>query len=110
MKYYGVPDSKLSDWLRDKEYLVTADEGEAVAMAAGYYLATGKLATVFMNADGFLNALVPLTSLIIPYQIPISWVISTGRQEVQHKVASDSLQSIIDLYVYQGAGDFALIK
>jgi hypothetical protein len=63
-----------------------------------------------MGADGFLNALVPLTSLIIPYQIPINWVISYGRTEVQHKVASDALERIISLFNDKGIGSIELIK
>ena len=36
----GVPDKKLATWLGDKEYIMASDEGEAVAIAGGYWLAT----------------------------------------------------------------------
>ena len=96
--YVGVPDSKLKGWLEDKEYIMATDEGEAVGIAAGYYLATHEIPTVFLSADGFMNALNPLTSLIIPYEIPVHFIISTGRSEPQHKVASDTLEDLIKLY------------
>jgi phosphonopyruvate decarboxylase len=109
MDTFGVPDSKLMDWLIKEEYLITADEGEATAMAAGYYLATGKVGTVFCNADGFLNVLNPLTSLLIPYQIPVNFVISYGRKEPQHIIASESLKKLIELYVNKGRSTFEFI-
>jgi len=93
--YVGVPDSKLKDFLKDKNYLVVADEGEAIGVATGYYLATGKKATVFMSADGFCNALNPLTSLVIPYWIEMDLVISTRDDEPQHKVMSEAVYDIL---------------
>ena len=96
--YVGVPDSKLKNWLKDREYIMAADEGEAVGLAAGYYLATHETPTVFLSADGFMNALNPLTSLIIPYEIPIHFIVGTGRSEPQHKVASDTLEALTKLY------------
>jgi len=100
--FVGVPDSKLKDFLKDKKYLVVADEGEAVGVAAGYYLATGKKATVFMSADGFCNALNPITSLLIPYKIPCDLVISKRDDEPQHKVIHDSIHQIIKAVVGDG--------
>ena len=56
----GVPDKKLAKWLEDKgEYMITTDEGEAVSIAAGAYLATKKPSDVCISADGFMNALNP---------------------------------------------------
>ena len=98
----GVPDSKLKKWLTGEEIIAT-DEGEAVGIAVGYYLATGERATVFMSADGFCNALNPLTSLVIPYEIPIEWIISSGRTEVQHKVMTDTLEKLIKIYDTKGS-------
>lgn len=91
----GVPTSKLKDFLKDKDYIVATDEGSAVGMAVGYYLATGKTGTVFMGADGFLNAMNVLTSLVIPYEIPVDWVISVGREEEWHKEASNFVKEYV---------------
>lgn len=93
----GIPDKILVDWLGDKEYLTCSDEGEAIGIAAGYFYATGKPATVFGSADGFMNMLCPLTSLVIPYNIKMKLVISMGRKEAQHFVASELLEDIIKL-------------
>jgi len=100
MRYVGVPDKLLSEYLKDKVYLTATDEGEAVGYGAGYYLATGKRANVFMSADGFCNALNALTSYVIPEGIEMNLIISTGRQEPQHKVMSDILEDLIKLLPY----------
>lgn len=84
-------------WLEGKDYYNCSDEGEAVAMGAGYWYATGNRATVFMSADGFMNALNFITSWIIPEKIGMHLVISIGRTEPPHKVATEITQPIIDL-------------
>lgn len=96
----GIPDKVLVKWLGKKEYIKPSDEGEAIGISAGHYLATGKPATVFMSADGFMNALNPITSYIIPEGIKMNLVISTGRTEPQHKVATKMLKRLIDLLEY----------
>ena len=93
----GVPDKILIDWLKGKEYLSCSDEGEAIGIAAGHYLATGEAGTVFMSADGFCNALNPITSLVIPENIKMKIVISFGRKEAQHVVMSELLEDIVRL-------------
>ena len=100
----GVPDTKLKDWL-DGDELIATDEGSAVGIATGYYLATGKTATVFMGADGFLNALNALTSLVIPYEIPMNWVVSVGRREEWHIEASKLVQDYV-----KGKSNFRIIR
>lgn len=93
----GIPDKLFVYWLGDNKYITPADEGEAVAIAAGYYLATGKKASVFMSADGFCNALNPLTSWIIPDKIEMDFYISVGRLENQHFIMSKILKDLIKL-------------
>jgi sulfopyruvate decarboxylase TPP-binding subunit len=99
----GVPDKRLAKYLEGKEYITASDEGEAVGIAGGYYLQTGKRATVFMSADGFCNALNPLTSWVMPEKIEMNFIISSGRQEPQHKVMSDILEKIINILPYDTA-------
>lgn len=96
----GVPDKLLVKWLKGKDYIAASDEGEAVGIGAGYYLATKKRATVFMSADGFCNALNPLTSLVIPEGIKMNLVISTGRKEPQHREMTRILKPLIKLLKY----------
>lgn len=93
----GIPDKLITSWLGNKKYIVTADEGEAIGIGIGYYYATGKTATVFMSADGFCNALNPITSHLIPYNVPMKIVISVGRKEAQHVIMSGILEDIIRL-------------
>ena len=61
---FGIPDSCLKRLLSYfaatkpvSEHLVTANEGAAVALAAGYYLSTRKIALAYMQNSGFANAL-----------------------------------------------------
>jgi len=100
MYLIGIPDKLLVKWLGDKDYIKPADEGEAVAIGAGYYYATGKPATVFMSADGFCNALNPLTSLVIPEVIKMNLVISTGRKEKPHYIMTYALDKILKVIKY----------
>ena|SRR3989344_2006017 len=100
----GVPDKKLAKWLEDKgEHLIATDEGEAVAIAGGWWLGKNERATVFLSADGLCNALNFLTSWIIPDGIEMNLVVSYGRQELPHKVMTDIVQSIIKLLPYDPA-------
>lgn len=93
----GIADKLLAKWIKGKKYITPADEGEAIGIAGGYYLATGKRAIVFMSADGFMNALNPITSWVIPEKIKMNLVISIGRKESQHYVATKTVKKIIKL-------------
>lgn len=107
---FGISDKKLNKWLEGKDYITTSDEAESVAMAYGHYLATKEKATVFMSADGFMNALNFLTSQIIPENIPMHFVISYGRTEKPHYVASELLEDLITiLKTYADAITYELI-
>ena len=87
----GVPDSVLKKIIKNKKCIFATDEAEAVAIAVGYYLATGKEGEVFAGSNGFLNAMDFLTSLVIPYNIPVKWTIGVGRKEEWHEISSDIL-------------------
>lgn len=78
--FCGVPDSLLKDFcacadsvLDKKSHIIAANEGNAVALAAGYHLATGKTGLVYFQNSGIGNALNPLLSLADQevYQIPM---------------------------------------
>src|SRR3990167_7716308 len=79
------------------DFLDCSNESDGLAMAGGYWLATGKRADVFFSADGLCNALNFLTSWIIPEGIEMNLFISTGRQESPHKVMSDIYDDLIKL-------------
>lgn len=92
-----ISDKVLIPWLQGKPYIDVSNEGEAVAICAGYYFATGKTGTAAFSADGFMNALNFITSWIIPENIPIHIVISIGRMEPAHFVATEITEPIIKL-------------
>ena len=48
---------------KKENHIITANEGSAVAMAAGYHLATGKNSMVYLQNSGLGNIVNPLMSL-----------------------------------------------
>lgn len=95
--FTGVPDSLLSSlsaWLLDKnpkQHVIAANEGNAVGIAAGYHLATGKIPVVYMQNSGIGNTVNPVASLLHKdvYQIPalflVGWRGEPGvHDEPQH--------------------------
>lgn len=82
--FAGVPDSLLKNFCAyvddnaaEGEHIITANEGNAVALAAGYHMTTGKVAAVYMQNSGLGNTVNPLTSLTDPevYKIPLLMII-----------------------------------
>lgn len=84
--FTGVPDSLLNDFclymaakIPDGRHVMAANEGNAVAIAAGNYMATGDIPLVYMQNSGIGNAANPLLSLThtfvygIPMVLVIGW-------------------------------------
>jgi phosphonopyruvate decarboxylase len=106
----GVPDSLLKDFcafvadtVPSGQHVIAANEGGAVAMAAGHYLATGKPAVVYMQNSGLGNALNPLISLASPdvYGLPMVLVIGWRGEpgtidEPQHVKQGKATKDILD--------------
>lgn len=96
--YAGVPDSLLknvcayiSDNLDERHHVITANEGAALALAAGHYLATSEIPVVYMQNSGEGNIINPLASLTdkevynIPVLLIIGWRGEPGmKDEPQH--------------------------
>jgi phosphonopyruvate decarboxylase len=96
--FTGVPDSLLKDFcayvtdhVPTADHVIAANEGNAVALAMGHFLGTGKPALVYMQNSGIGNAVNPLLSLADPevYSIPmllvIGWRGEPGvKDEPQH--------------------------
>ena len=90
--FAGVPDSLLknicayiTDHCDAQHNIIAANEGAAVGIAAGHYLATGKPACVYMQNSGEGNIINPLASLTDPevYNIPVLLLIGwRGRPGV----------------------------
>jgi phosphonopyruvate decarboxylase len=59
------------------EHIIAANEGNAIAIAAGYHMGSGKLAAVYMQNSGLGNTINPLTSIADPevYRIPLLMII-----------------------------------
>jgi len=108
--YAGVPDSLLKDFCAyvtdhtptDRNY-ITANEGSAVALAAGHYLATGKPGVVYLQNSGLGNTVNPLTSLSdqavygIPMLLVIGWRGETGKKdEPQHVKMGSISREVLD--------------
>jgi phosphonopyruvate decarboxylase len=107
--FSGVPDSLLknvcayiSDNAPNENHLITANEGSAVALAVGQYLATGKPSLVYMQNSGFGNAINPLLSLAdeqvygIPMIVLIGWRGEPGvKDEPQHIKQGDVMEEIL---------------
>lgn len=97
--FTGVPDSLLKSicaYIKDNtdcdKNIIASNEGNAVGIASGYYLSTGKIGLVYMQNSGIGNAINPLTSLNdkLVYNIPvlllIGWRGEPGKKdEPQHK-------------------------
>jgi len=96
--FVGVPDSLLKDfcaYLEDNaeanQHLIAANEGNAVAVAAGYHFATGDSAVVYLQNSGLGNIINPITSLAhtdvykIPMLLIVGWRGEPGiPDEPQH--------------------------
>lgn len=90
--FAGVPDSLLknvcayiTDHFDAQHNIITANEGAAVGLAAGHYLATGQPACVYMQNSGEGNIINPIASLMDPevYNIPVLLLIGwRGRPGV----------------------------
>lgn len=110
--YTGVPDSQLKslcDYLMvryktdSKHHIIAANEGNCVAIASGYHLATGKIPVVYMQNSGEGNIINPLASLTSSevYSIPMILVIGWRGEPGVH----DEPQ-----HVYQGKVTLKLLE
>ena len=98
--FSGVPDSQLKALCNylihtygvdAKHHIIAANEGNAVGLAAGYHLATGKVPVVYMQNSGEGNIINPVASLMndkvygIPCIFVIGWRGEPGvHDEPQH--------------------------
>lgn len=107
--FTGVPDSYLhgfADVLAASERardVTAANEGNAVAIAAGHYLATGGVPLVYMQNSGLGNAVNPLASLAcegmlgVPMLLLVGWRgYPFGSDHAQHRLQGRSTPAILD--------------
>ena len=103
--FSGVPCSHLSGPTyvlsqRPGYYVPAANEGAAVAMAAGARMA-GTRSAVLMQNSGLGHAINPLASLVLPYQIPLLAFVSlrgcpAETDEPQHAVMGTATEAIVN--------------
>lgn len=105
--FTGVPCSFLTPFInhaindRNLDYVGAASEGEAVAIAAGAWLA-GRETTVMCQNSGLGNAVNPLTSLNFPCLIPtliiVTWRGQPGlNDEPQHELMGQISHGLLSL-------------
>ena len=108
--FTGVPDSLLKNFCAyvtdtaDKQHhIIAANEGNAVGIAAGHYLATGHPALVYMQNSGLGNTVNPLLSLAdekvysIPMVLMIGWRGEPGvHDEPQHVKQGEVTLALLD--------------
>ena len=96
--FTGVPDSLLkhfcayiTDNTSKESHVIAANEGNAIGLATGHYLGSGKPALVYLQNSGLGNVINPLISLAdkevysIPMLIMIGWRGEPGmKDEPQH--------------------------
>ena len=110
--FSGIPDSTFKNFMKfladnqggDLQNLVACNECEAIALAAGYHLATNRIAIVYMQNSGFGKIINPLSSLCDPevYSIPIllmiGWRGEPGKSDAQqHKKMGRIMISLLDV-------------
>src|SRR3972149_4980032 len=106
--YTGVPCSIFKDLIiclnknQKVQHVRATSEGEAVGLAAGYFLAKKKNPIVYRQNSGLGNAVNPLTSLAdrdvysIPMLLFISWRGEPGvKDEPQHKKIGRVMLSLL---------------
>jgi phosphonopyruvate decarboxylase len=105
--YTGVPCSFLGPFINRAiahpklDYVGAASEGEAVAIAAGAWLAGGKTVVMCQNS-GLGNTVNPLTSLNFSFKIPtlliVTWRGQPGlKDEPQHELMGQITGAMLDV-------------
>jgi phosphonopyruvate decarboxylase len=102
--FAGVPDSFLNGFcthlaslVSPECHVIAANEGNAVAIAAGYHLATGTIPLVYMQNSGMGNTINPLLSLTekhvysIPMVLLIGWRGQNGIGDHEQHIAQGRL-------------------
>ncbi len=110
--FTGVPDSYLNGFNNYLKYnipsernVITANEGNAIALAAGRYFATGRISLVYMQNSGLGNCVNPLLSLAdkavfsVPMILLIGWRGEPGTKDAareQHTMQGKVTMPMLD--------------
>ncbi|UCD36946.1 MAG: phosphonopyruvate decarboxylase [Fidelibacterota bacterium] len=106
--FTGVPCSLVKELIiqieqsEESSYVIATSEGEAMGLAGGFALA-GRLPVVIMQNDGLGNAINPLSSLQLLYDLPalliITWRAEPGTKPdaPQHRIMGETLPELLEL-------------
>ncbi len=106
--YTGVPDSVLKNFTnhlsQKNSHILASNEGSAVSIGIGYYLANKKMPCIYMQNSGLANAINPLVSIAhkgvysIPLLLIIGWRGSPGfKDEPQHLIKGKITKNLLKL-------------
>lgn len=106
--YTGVPDSQLKALcnylvntygIDSDHHIIAANEGNCVALASGYHLATGKVPVVYMQNSGEGNIINPVASLLNEkvYAIPMIFIIGWRGEPGVHDEPQHIFQGEVTL-------------
>jgi len=111
--FAGVPDSQLKALcnylintygVNGTNHIIAANEGNAVGLAAGYHLATGKTPVVYMQNSGEGNVINPVASLMndkvygMPCIFVVGWRGEPGvHDEPQHIFQGEVTCKLLDV-------------
>lgn len=111
--FAGVPDSLLknlcayiTDNISHENNIIAANEGNAVGLAAGYHLATGKVGCVYMQNSGEGNIVNPLLSLMDAdvYKMPLLLIIGWRGEPSVHDEPQHVKQGKVTLPLLETMG------
>lgn len=113
--YTGVPDSQLKalcSYLMNtygidpRHHVIAANEGNCVALAAGYHLATGQTPVVYMQNSGEGNIINPVASLLNEqvYAIPMIFIIGWRGEPGIHDEPQHIFQGQVTLRLLEDMG------
>lgn len=103
--YAGVPCSFLKALINyainDCDYVMAANEGDAVAVASGAKIG-GKKSVVLMQNSGLTNATSPITSLNFTFKLPVLGFVSLRgepgvKDEPQHELMGQITEKMLGL-------------
>lgn len=105
--FSGVPDSQLkplcnyliNNYGISNKHIISANEGNAVALAAGYHLSTGKIPCVYLQNSGIGNIINPVASLLNDkvYGIPCVFVVGWRGEPNVHDEPQHLFQGKVTL-------------
>ena len=97
--------------INENHHIIAANEGNCTALAAGYYLSTGKIPVVYMQNSGEGNIINPVASLLNDkvYAIPMIFIIGWRGEPGIHDEPQHIYQGEITLKLLEDMGIEAFV-